>query len=200
MDPEAAAINGYTPEKWEELGARSLDEVIPEYLAWVDARKKERPDAVYVCHHLAFDKPFLAEGARLCGLGDLPHRNDWRCSQVLFGELMDRGLIERGSSSLNRLAELSAWTGIRNVEHNALVDAEITRHGHRWLLERETALPDRKMMETMGGRIVDLETLVLMVSDFMAGGAPWDECSRVARLLTEEGRRIRGKNQTKEGN
>jgi DNA polymerase III epsilon subunit-like protein len=158
VEPEAAAKNGYTPAKWRSLGARFLADVMPEYLAWVDARKKERPDAVFVCHHLAFDKPFLAEAARTCALGDLPHRNDWRCSQVLFGELMDRGIIERGSSSLNRLKELSEWKGDRPDEHNALVDALITRHGHRWLLER-SGDAERALSELAGTRLQRIEQL-----------------------------------------
>lgn len=137
VDPEAAEINGYSRELWEELGARPLLEVMPVFLAWIEARKKERPGAVFVCHHLAFDKPFLAESARVCGTYDLPHRNDWRCSQVLFGELMDRGLIEAGSSSLKRLQALCGYEGQRNDLHNALQDAIITRHGHAWLLKKD---------------------------------------------------------------
>lgn len=137
IDPDAAKKNGYTREKWAARGARPLAEVMPEYLAWIEARKKERPGAVFVCHHLAFDKPFIAEAARSVGSGDLPHRNDWRCSQVLFGQLMDRGMIERGSSSLDRLRELSGYDHPRNEEHDALEDAEITRHGHQWLLNKD---------------------------------------------------------------
>ncbi len=158
VEPEAAAKNGYTPERWRSLGARFLADVMPEYMAWVEARKKERPDAVFVCHHLAFDKPFLAEAARSCGLGDLPHRNDWRCSQVLFGELMDRGLIERGSSSLNRLKELSEWKGDRPDEHNAMIDAMITRHGHQWLLEKGRSC-ERTLSELAARRLKDIHFL-----------------------------------------
>lgn len=135
--PDATKKNGYSREKWEALGARPLIEVIPVFLAWIEARKKEQPAAKFVCHHLAFDKPFIAEAARACGIHDLPHRNDWRCSQVLFGELMDRGLIEAGSSSLSRLKELCGYDGARNEMHDALQDAIITREGHAWLLHKQ---------------------------------------------------------------
>lgn len=136
VDPEAAAKNGYSPEAWQLLHARSLDVVMGEFIAWIYARKKERPAAVLVCHHLAFDKPFLAEAARLCGNSDLPHRHDWRCSQIKFGELMDLMLIEQGSSSLDRLIALSNWPGVREEKHNARQDAEATLHGYAWLIEK----------------------------------------------------------------
>jgi DNA polymerase III epsilon subunit-like protein len=188
VDPEAAKKNGYSPERWAECGAVDLATAMEKLMAWVTARKEERPDAVFVCHHLAFDKPFLAEAARSCGLGDLPHRNDWRCSQVLFGELMDRGLIERGSSSLNRLAELSCWSGIRNVEHNALVDAEITRHGHQWLIEQSSAR-ENGLSELAGmrlQRIKELETILNTPEfhDFIKA-VPLEAAHQVQRWGTE---------------
>jgi len=169
VDPEAAKVNGYSCEKWEEKGAQPLGVVLREFLQWLAARKKECPEAVLVCHHLAFDKPFLAEATRICLTEKLPHRNDWRCSQVLFGELMDRGLIERGSTSLDRLKELSGFVGERPDEHNAMIDSMVTKHGHQWLLGLQELQPDRKMMETMGREIRELEELVLRAGNFFAG-------------------------------
>jgi DNA polymerase III epsilon subunit-like protein len=132
---EAAAKNGYTPEKWAALGARPLAEVLGEFVVWIGDRKAERRQAKIVCHHLAFDRSFFSEAERVTGY-QIPHRSDWRCSQVKFGELMDAGLIELGSSSLNRLIELSGWTGLRLDEHDALQDAEATLHGYAWLLDK----------------------------------------------------------------
>ena len=137
---------------------------------WIEARKKEQPAAKFVCHHLAFDKPFIAEAARQCGTNDLPHRNDWRCSQVLFGELMDRGLIEAGSSSLNRLKDLCGYAGRRNAEHDALEDAIITREGHAWLLYKSReAESSVKTCNTMGARIATLENLIVRAGNWLAG-------------------------------
>lgn len=132
---EAAAKNGYTPEKWAALGAQSLAEVFPQFLAWIKARKAERPAAKIVCHNLAFDRSFFSEAERVTGY-EIPHRHDWRCSQVKFGELMDAGLIEHGSSALDRLIELSGWTGLRLDEHDALQDAQATLHGYTWLIDK----------------------------------------------------------------
>ena len=132
IEAEAARVNGYTPERWKERGAVNLAAAFDGFSMWLEARKKERPGAVIVCHHLAFDKSFLHEAGRITG-HDLQHRNDWRCSQVEFGRLMDVGLIARGSSALNRLRELSGWNGGREAEHDALEDARITLHGWQWL-------------------------------------------------------------------
>lgn len=133
VDAEAAEINGYSKEAWELLGAVAMPVAYAALLTWIEARKAERPLAVLVCHHLAFEKGFLGECERLT-MKQLPHRNDWRCSQVLLGLAMDLGLVERGSSSLNNLKALSGWTQEREAKHNALQDAVITRHGYRWLL------------------------------------------------------------------
>lgn len=134
VDAEAAEVNGYSKEAWALLGAVPMAHAYAALLAWIEERKRERPLAVLVCHHLAFEKGFLGECERLTMM-QLPHRNDWRCSQVLLGLAMDLGLVERGSSSLNNLKALSEWTAERKETHNALQDAVITRHGYRWLLD-----------------------------------------------------------------
>lgn len=194
VDPEAAEINGYSRELWEELGARPLLEVMPVFLAWIEARKKERPGAVFVCHHLAFDKPFLAEAGRACGTHDLPHRNDWRCSQVLFGDLMDRGLIEAGSSSLKRLQALCGYEGQRSEKHNALQDAIITREGHAWLLHKQRE-PERTVQHLYDIACQDrrrLENLVCEIADYLNAVSDIDEAGRICRITTEAAAAIRG--------
>jgi DNA polymerase III epsilon subunit-like protein len=135
VDPEAAKKNGYTREKWEALGARPLADVLADFLAWIVARKTERHLAKVICHNLAFDRSYFSEAERHTGLA-IPHRHDWRCSQVKLGELMDNGLIEHGSAGLDRLIELSGWQGQRRAEHDALQDAQATLHGYAWLLDK----------------------------------------------------------------
>ena len=134
IDPEAVAKNGYSLEAWELLKAQPIQQVYPVFAAWLLERKKERPGCVFVCHHLAFDKPFLSEAGRVCGGEDLPGRHSWRCSQVLFGLLMDIGILAEGKTSLNRLIEVSLWPVERYEQHNALQDAFATQHGFTWLL------------------------------------------------------------------
>lgn len=188
---EAAKKNGYSREAWELLKARPLHEVITEYLQWIDARKKER-SAPIVCHNLAFDKPFLAEAARIWDIA-MPHRNDWRCSQVKFGELMDQGLIEKGSSSLDRLRELSGYAPERHEHHNALQDCFITAHGYRWLHSKA------KTAEATVKHLYDLacqdrrwlERIICETADYFNAVSNWDEAARIARIVSEAAAKIK---------
>ncbi|WP_395741057.1 exonuclease domain-containing protein [Prosthecobacter sp.] len=151
VDPEAAQKNGYTPERWKELGAVDLHTAMQRFDEWLKQRKEERRQMKLVCHHLAFDKGFFQEAGRMTGI-EMPHRHDWRCSQLKFGELMDEGVIDRGSSSLDRLKELSGWKLPRAEAHNALQDAQMTLHGYLWLKERDKD-PERVFSELASGRL-----------------------------------------------
>lgn len=193
---QAAEKNGYTPEKWKTLQARPLAVVITEFLTWLDARKKERA-APIVCHHLAFDKAFLGEAARVARL-EMPHRNDWRCSQAKLGELMDLGIIKRGSSSLDRLRELSAYEPARHDQHNALQDCQITAHGYRWLHAKA------KTAENTVKHLYDIacqerrahERLICEVADYFTAISSWEEAARIGRLVTEAAAKIREEGRT----
>lgn len=136
VDPEAAAVNGYTPEAWQFLKAMPITHAMTLFFDWLACRLFEQPQAVLVCHNISHDKSFLLEAALHHCARDLPHRNHWRCSQSKFGELMDLGAIERGSSSLNRLLEVSGWPGVREKQHNARQDAEATVYAYAWLLNK----------------------------------------------------------------
>jgi len=143
VEPEAARINGYSWDEWERRGAIPIEMAMRNLLAWIDARKKEAPRAKFVCHNLEFDRSHLREAERITGL-EIPHRHDWRCSQVKFGELMDKGVIPMGSAGLDRLGELSGfWTpGQRAEVHEVVQDAEACLHGYQWLLEQERKTED----------------------------------------------------------
>lgn len=138
VDPQAAAVNGYSADEWERRGAVPIQEAMQQYVAWIEARKAERRKAKFICHNLEFDRSHLREAERLTGL-EIPHRHDWRCSQILFGSLMDKGAIEAGSSGLERLGELSTFWGVgkRPEMHDSLFDAQACLHGYLWLLEVE---------------------------------------------------------------
>lgn len=107
---------------------------------WIGERLQEQPEAVVVCHNLVHDLPFLRALARANGHDDLCaglHRYAWRCSQQRLIGLIDSGRVPPGSSSLNRLAELSGWQGTRSAQHGALEDARICLHGFQWILAME---------------------------------------------------------------
>lgn len=192
VDPASLAKNGYSAALWAAHGAVSLGEGMVSFLDWIAERKMERHAAKFVCHNLAFDRGFYGEAERITGR-EIPHRHDWRCSQVLFGHLMDRGLIEACSSSLDQLAKLSGWTGERTSAHNALQDAEITRHGLRWLLEKEKGPEDtaRQLYTQSLSERRRLESLLIKVGEWMESKSSWDECGEMARLLSEEATRLK---------
>lgn len=138
VQPDAAAVNGYCAAEWTKRGAVPLAQAMDLYLAWLASRKAEFRNAKFICHNLEFDRSHLREAERLTGL-KIPHRHDWRCSQILFGSLMDKGAIAAGSSGLDRLGELSGFwpVGKRPATHDSLLDAQACLHGYLWLLEIE---------------------------------------------------------------
>jgi DNA polymerase III epsilon subunit-like protein len=130
VDPKAAKVNGYSRERWEELGAQPLEVVMRRLLNWME----QRPSRSVVAHNAAFDRAFLMEAERVTGL-QLPNRQRWRCTQVLLGTLMDVGLVDRGGSGLDDLGLLMG-TAKRPGEHGALEDAVRCMEGHGWMLQR----------------------------------------------------------------
>lgn len=195
VSAEAIDKNGYSAEKWEALGARPLGIVMAEFLEWIAARKKARHSAKIVCHNLAFDRSFFLEAENVTGL-QMPHRNDWRCSQVKFGELMDLGILQEGSTSLNRLIECSMWDDTRTEIHNALQDAQATQHGYLWLLEQAKVAENtlRQLYVTSLTERRTLEALIKQASDYICSEIhTTEEGGRLGRLILEEAKRICGK-------
>lgn len=139
VEPEAARVNGYTPERWEERGAVSLAIAMAGLCAWLEARFAEQPKAKMLAHNAGFDRIFLDEAAVLTGVR-LPIRHAWRCSMDKLGTLMDRGLIPEGKANLARLGELSGfWQSARPELHEADEDARACLHGYQWMLNLEAA-------------------------------------------------------------
>lgn len=140
VKPGAIKVNGYVPELWKKRGARALQDAFRDVAGWLGERLQECPDAVVVCHNLTHDLPFLRAFARANGQDDICpglHRYAWRCSRQRLLGAINSGRVPRGSSSLNRLAELSGWPGVRSAQHGALEDARIAMHGFLWLIDLE---------------------------------------------------------------
>jgi len=192
VSAEAIAKNGYSAEKWEALGARPIGAVMADFLAWIDARKKERHAAKIVCHNLAFDRSFFMEAENVTG-HQMPHRHDWRCSQVKFGELMDLGILQEGSTSLDKLIEWSMWDDTRTEIHNALQDAQATQHGYLWLLEKAKGAENtlRQLYTQSLSERRRLEALIIKVGEWMDRKTSWDECGAIAQELSAEAARLK---------
>lgn len=106
IEPEAARINGYTPELWSQRGAIPLDHAMSDLSHFLADAFRDRPQARLLAHNAGFDRAFLDEASVICGIL-LPIRHAWRCSMDKLGTLMDRGLIPEGKAKLDRLGELS---------------------------------------------------------------------------------------------
>jgi DNA polymerase III epsilon subunit-like protein len=134
IQPAAAAKNGYTPERWAELGAVPLQEAMEDFEVWLKSTYEAHPTARLLAHNAGFDKAFLEEAASMTGIS-LPIRHAWRCSMQLFGHLMDKGILPEGTLKLERLAELSGHK--QHQIHTAHDDADLCYHGYIWLLKTE---------------------------------------------------------------
>lgn len=145
-----------------------MQTAIVQFYTWIAKRIEERPDALLVCHHVAFDRPFLAESAATLDVGELVHRNRWRCSQNKFSDLMDSGHIPAGSASLDRLTQLSGWPHPRAQSHNALQDAQIALHGYQWLLEQA-----RKPEDTLRALYIESLKERCRLEDIFVNAAEW---------------------------
>lgn len=192
VDPEAVKKNGFTRELWEEYGARPLVDVLRDFAEWTRQTETDYGPVAIVAHNAAFERAFLSEAERVTGIAAM-HRDRWRCTQLLMSDMMDRGLILRGSSRLDRLAALSGWPGHRHKHHEALQDAFITQHGHRWLLELQglQAKNLRELYEVSLSERRKLEDLILGISDYLNGAGSLDDTSRFNRLVCERADQIR---------
>jgi DNA polymerase III epsilon subunit-like protein len=134
VEPDAAAKNGYTPERWAELDAVPLQDAMINFEVWLKRIYKAYPTARLLAHNAGFDKAFLEEAAAMTGV-DLPIRHAWRCSMDKFGTLVDRGILPEGTLKLERLAELSGHH--QHDIHTSYEDADLCYHGYLWLLKTE---------------------------------------------------------------
>lgn len=122
LDPEAVAVNGYSPERWEADGA--------EQLAVVMARVKELlTDAVIVGHNVAFDMAFI-NAAMTRVLGEW-NPSTWRTVVDTYALAYARwGIAWEGPGELKSLSMkyLRPLLGISpEGAHGALKDAEDCR-------------------------------------------------------------------------
>lgn len=138
VEAGAIKVNGYSLEKWKERGAVSLFQGLEFFQTWLKARAAEKEGVRCLAHKAGHDSSFLDEGWAITGL-KMPIRHSWRCSMVLMGVLMDRGVIGQGRATLDRLGELAGLWPMdgRPQVHEAGADAEACLMGYQWLLHKE---------------------------------------------------------------
>ena len=139
IEPDAARVNGYTPELWKKRGAVDVRTAMEWFRDWLQVVLA--PGDRLVCHNLGFDRGFLMEAERVTGV-ELPGRYAWRCSMLELARQMDRGILAPGPASLDRLGDLSGFwkkEGGRDEKHDALQDARACLHGWEWMAEATDA-------------------------------------------------------------
>lgn len=154
VDPQAAAINGYSAEKWAAEGAIPFEHALVRVLGM--AR-----DALLTCHNTPFDKSFLEYGIAKHKMRwpSTYHSND---TQALAAPLRNLGLVENV-----KLTTLTAYFGVPHADaHSALADARACREVYLKLMEIFTPAVEnyaamRKLLSqqtaspTVGETIVD---------------------------------------------
>ena len=76
IGPDAARINGYTPEVWAERGAVPLHRAMLMLAAHLERLFSEKKEARLVAHNAGFDRSFLEEACRPFEI-QLPGRYAW---------------------------------------------------------------------------------------------------------------------------
>lgn len=189
VEPEAAKINGYTPELWKERGAMWIFDAMATLADWLAARFRERPRTLMLAHNAGFDRMFLDEASHFTGIR-MPIRHAWRCSMDKMGCLMDLGMIAPGKVNLDRLGVLSGqWPeGGRPAVHEAGADALACLRGYLWLLDKERQeIGTLRQLYTDGLKVRrKMEDAFQWIYDATEGGADGaPDASAYARLCND---------------
>lgn len=137
VDPQAAAVNGYTPELWTADGARSMYDVSMSFLFWLD--QVVGNDLVWAGSNvLGFDLPFLREGIRRAHSTSrhLPSKPKFS-RRTLNTESLCFPLYVAGEIDHCGVEALRAWAGLPGKQtHAALQDVSDTIDVIRAYFER----------------------------------------------------------------
>lgn len=123
VDPKAAAVNGYSMEKWSAANAIPLEQALVKVLGL--AR-----DAMLTCHNTPFDKSFLeyAIAKHQMRWPSTYHSND---TMALAAPLRNMGLVDNV-----RLETLASYFGIAHDNaHTAMSDVRACREVYLRLME-----------------------------------------------------------------
>jgi DNA polymerase III epsilon subunit-like protein len=136
VEPDAARVNGYTVELWQQRNALPLKQALLEFMHWLEKSGARARKAMPLAHNAAFDRAFVQAAERRTGYDfGLSHR--WRCSMVTMLALQDAGYCNSGKfASLNELGTVSGFwkkEEARAAAHDALQDARCCLHGYRFL-------------------------------------------------------------------
>lgn len=132
IEPEAARVNGYTPELWAARGAVPLREALERFKKWLPYSGNDP-----LAHNAAFDKAFIEAAEKQTGFKTYL-RYRWRCSMGLFmgvDEALGLGAPDFKLETLARMAGHWAKDFVRG-DHQSSDDVQACAAGWRWLVAR----------------------------------------------------------------
>jgi DNA polymerase-3 subunit epsilon len=123
VDPKAAAINGYNPEKWATEAIRLYDAMPRLHLL--------SRNTLFVSHNVAFDWQFYANGLKVWNGARWPGDYHKVCTVNLAMPLLLAGKVEN-----LKLGTLAAHFGVKHEDaHSALGDVRACRGVYLALME-----------------------------------------------------------------
>jgi DNA polymerase III epsilon subunit-like protein len=140
VEKKAAAVNGYTPEKWAALGELPPKFAAFEFQRWLAGLERRR--FTLAAHNAGFDALFMLAWQHRTGV-DFALPGIWQCTKIKLEGLRSDGLLPPGSNNLDTLGTLTGFWDLhpRTLEHDALQDARCVAHSLPWLLEKRNAAP-----------------------------------------------------------
>lgn len=129
ISPEAARINGYSPEAWKERDAVTLGQAMAALASWLPR------DAEALAHNAPFDKAFVDAAAARTKRRIWLHPR-WRCSCMTMLAVNDALRCNWPNAKLDTLGLLCGfWKDGERGTHAAEADALACAAGYRWLLQ-----------------------------------------------------------------
>lgn len=138
---DAALVNGYSRERWEQSNAMTLKHALIAFQHWLQKEKDAAHgvELMPLAHNAAFDRAFIQAAEQRSGIRlGLTHL--WRCSMVAYLTAQDAGIHPQGYANLDTLGQKSGYwkKEARHQRHDALQDAQCCLHSYLWLLDTLT--------------------------------------------------------------
>ena len=132
IEPEAAAVNGYTPELWKQRGAVPLATALRIFKNWLPARGNTP-----LAHNATFDRQFIEAAERRANF-KLYLQYRWHCSMSSFmfaNQVFD---LQAENFKLETLARMCGhWKqDFVRGQHQSADDVVACAVGYRWLMNR----------------------------------------------------------------
>lgn len=140
IDARAAEVNGYTEDRWRELGAVEMRQAAADLKAWLISLKVPKNRLRPVAHNAAFDRGFLAWMGRVTHY-EFPLDYHWECTMSMLSTLIRAGVVPAGRVNLDRLCALTGFN--RKEPHDALCDAHGCLLGLEWMVNLVRGLREK---------------------------------------------------------